>query len=126
MSSFTLPFRDSLRRFRESILTPMTSRGSLTLLLQLSFLFNLVLAIDGPRDGQDPHKWFKATDNKNHHSNGGWLDMSAQWNIFRRVGDLLHLGGTGVLIFTIFQRKKVLGISWKTQLLYTIVFFARY
>jgi len=31
----------------------------------------------------------------------GWLDLSGSWNLFRRAGDLLHLGGTLFLLLSI-------------------------
>jgi len=48
------------------------------------------------------------------------------WNIFRYMGDFLHLGGIVVLIMTIVKRQSVAGLSQKTQLLYTIVYTTRY
>ncbi|CAD7959044.1 unnamed protein product [Amoebophrya sp. A25] len=55
-----------------------------------------------------------------------WVDLSGSWNLFRRAGDLLHLGGTLFLLVSILLRRSTLGISWKTQFLYTVVFFTRY
>eukprot|EP00392_Amoebophrya_sp_AT5.2_P015419 g15621.t1 len=57
---------------------------------------------------------------------GGWLDLSGSWNLFRRAGDLLHLGGTLFLVLSIIIRRSTLGVSWKTQFLYTVVFVTRY
>jgi len=48
------------------------------------------------------------------------------WNIFRYVGDYLHLLGVFVLFITIFKNQGVKGISKKTQILYFLVFFTRY
>ncbi|CAD7973790.1 unnamed protein product [Amoebophrya sp. A120] len=57
---------------------------------------------------------------------GGWLDLSGSWNLFRRAGDLLHLGGTLFLLVSILFRRSCVGVSWKTQFLYTVVFVTRY
>merc|ERR1719482_1142315 len=48
------------------------------------------------------------------------------WNIFRYVGDTLHLFGIIVLIATIAKNKSVQGISRSTQVLYFLVFVTRY
>lgn len=48
------------------------------------------------------------------------------WNIFRYVGDYLHLFGIIVLLATIAKNKSVQGISRSTQLLYFLVFVTRY
>jgi ER lumen protein retaining receptor len=48
------------------------------------------------------------------------------WNIFRYVGDTLHLFGIIVLLTTITKNKSVQGISRSTQVLYFLVFVTRY
>eukprot|EP00929_Paragymnodinium_shiwhaense_P011760 TRINITY_DN11799_c0_g1_i1.p1 TRINITY_DN11799_c0_g1~~TRINITY_DN11799_c0_g1_i1.p1 ORF type:complete len:292 (+),score=61.70 TRINITY_DN11799_c0_g1_i1:99-974(+) len=48
------------------------------------------------------------------------------WNIFRYVGDYLHLFGIIVLLATIVKNKSVAGISRSTQVLYFLVFITRY
>jgi ER lumen protein retaining receptor len=48
------------------------------------------------------------------------------WNIFRYVGDYLHLTGIIVLLVTIAKNQSVAGISRSTQLLYFLVFVTRY
>eukprot|EP00933_Yihiella_yeosuensis_P052035 TRINITY_DN50016_c0_g1_i1.p1 TRINITY_DN50016_c0_g1~~TRINITY_DN50016_c0_g1_i1.p1 ORF type:complete len:291 (-),score=46.45 TRINITY_DN50016_c0_g1_i1:152-1024(-) len=55
---------------------------------------------------------------------GGFAEYS--WNIFRYIGDYLHLGGVVVLILTILKNQSVAGISRTTQILYCIVFLTRY
>jgi len=48
------------------------------------------------------------------------------WNLFRYVGDYLHLFGILVLLGTIAKNKSVAGISRSTQVLYFLVFVTRY
>jgi len=48
------------------------------------------------------------------------------WNMFRYVGDYLHLFGIIILISTIAKNKSVAGISRSTQILYFLVFVTRY
>merc|ERR1740133_216701 len=48
------------------------------------------------------------------------------WNLFRYVGDYLHLFGIVVLLTTIVKNKSVAGISRSTQVLYFLVFVTRY
>jgi len=48
------------------------------------------------------------------------------WNIFRYVGDYLHLCGILVLLLAIAKNKSVAGISRSTQILYFLVFVTRY
>eukprot|EP00834_Sanchytrium_tribonematis_P003109 NODE_111_length_18624_cov_1.285020.p10 type:complete len:204 gc:universal NODE_111_length_18624_cov_1.285020:6404-7015(+) len=47
-------------------------------------------------------------------------------NIFRLTGDLMHLASIVILILKIRKTKSASGISWKTQLLYLVVFLSRY
>ncbi|ORX83195.1 putative er lumen protein retaining receptor [Basidiobolus meristosporus CBS 931.73] len=47
-------------------------------------------------------------------------------NIFRITGDLLHLASILILLLKMHTTKSVAGISFKTQLLYAIVFTTRY
>jgi len=51
---------------------------------------------------------------------------SYSWNIFRYVGDYLHLFGIVVLLGTIAKNRSVKGISRSTQILYFLVFITRY
>jgi len=48
------------------------------------------------------------------------------WNIFRYVGDYLHLFGIVVMLATIAKNKSVAGFSRSTQFLYFLVFVTRY
>lgn len=48
------------------------------------------------------------------------------WNVFRYVGDYLHLAGIFILLMTIAKNKSVAGISRSTQILYFLVFTTRY
>jgi len=48
------------------------------------------------------------------------------WNLFRYVGDYLHLFGIVVLLSIIVKKKSVAGISRSTQVLYFLVFVTRY
>jgi ER lumen protein retaining receptor len=50
----------------------------------------------------------------------------ASWNIFRYVGDYLHLIGIVMLLLTIAKNKSVAGISRTSQVLYFLVFITRY
>ncbi|RHZ76916.1 hypothetical protein Glove_187g36 [Diversispora epigaea] len=47
-------------------------------------------------------------------------------NVFRISADLLHLLSIFILLLKMQKTRSVAGISFKTQLLYTIVFIARY
>ncbi|KAK9709130.1 endoplasmic reticulum retention protein [Basidiobolus ranarum] len=47
-------------------------------------------------------------------------------NIFRISGDLMHLASILILLLKMHTSRSVAGISFKTQLLYAIVFTARY
>jgi len=51
---------------------------------------------------------------------------AASWNVFRYVGDYLHLAGVVVLLGTIAKNQSVAGISRSTQILYFMVFVTRY
>jgi len=51
---------------------------------------------------------------------------SYSWNIFRYLGDYLHLGGIVVLLATIAKNQSVAGFSRSTQILYFLVFVTRY
>merc|ERR1719410_378538 len=48
------------------------------------------------------------------------------WNVFRYVGDYLHLAGIAALLGTIAKNQSVAGISRSTQILYFMVFITRY
>jgi len=48
------------------------------------------------------------------------------WNVFRYVGDYLHLTGIIVLLMTIAKNQSVAGISRSTQFMYFLVFVTRY
>ncbi|KOS14204.1 er lumen protein retaining receptor [Malassezia pachydermatis] len=47
-------------------------------------------------------------------------------NIFRLLGDLSHLASIFILIHKIVTSRSCRGISFKTQLMYTVVFLTRY
>jgi len=51
---------------------------------------------------------------------------SHSWNIFRYVGDYLHLFGVFVLLATLLKNGSLQGISKSTQILYFLVFITRY
>lgn len=48
------------------------------------------------------------------------------WNVFRYVGDYMHLAGILILLALIAKNKSVAGISRKTQILYFVTFVTRY
>ncbi|KAL7807993.1 ER lumen protein retention receptor [Trichoderma gracile] len=48
------------------------------------------------------------------------------WNIFRILGDLLHMLSKGILIFAIHRNRSAEGVSLITQGLYAVVFCTRY
>jgi ER lumen protein retaining receptor len=48
------------------------------------------------------------------------------WNVFRYLGDYLHLAGIAILLLTIAKNRSVKGLSGRTQLVYFIVFITRY
>ncbi|CDS10101.1 Putative ER lumen protein retaining receptor(Fragment) [Lichtheimia ramosa] len=47
-------------------------------------------------------------------------------NVFRLLADLMHLASIFILLLKIQNSKSCVGISFKTQMLYTIVFMTRY
>ncbi|ORX88009.1 ER lumen protein retaining receptor [Anaeromyces robustus] len=47
-------------------------------------------------------------------------------NIFRLIADLMHLASIIILLLKIYKTKSAAGISFKTQLLYVVVFCTRY
>merc|ERR1719161_634284 len=51
---------------------------------------------------------------------------SHSWNIFRYIGDYLHLFGVFMLLFTLIRNRSCQGISRSTQILYFCVFITRY
>lgn len=62
-----------------------------------------------------------------HVKHGGFLSFfTVSWNVFRLIGDFCHLGGILWLIRTIQKRENCLGVSWKTQFLFTLVVITRY
>jgi ER lumen protein retaining receptor len=48
------------------------------------------------------------------------------WNVFRYVGDYLHLASVLVVIVTLLRNQHCRGFSFKTQLFYFLVFLTRY
>jgi len=61
------------------------------------------------------------------HGTANFANFTAySWNIFRYVGDYLHLFGIIVLLSTIAKNRSVGGISRSTQILYFLVFVTRY
>lgn len=62
-----------------------------------------------------------------HHTRLHFANFAAHsWNIFRYVGDYLHLAGIALLLMTIAKNRSVAGISRSTQFLYFVVFITRY
>lgn len=51
---------------------------------------------------------------------------SYSWNVFRYMGDYLHLFGVVMLLFTILKNKACTGLSRSTQILYFMIFASRY
>mmetsp|Transcript_106280 Transcript_106280/g.342873 ORF Transcript_106280/g.342873 Transcript_106280/m.342873 type:complete len:305 (+) Transcript_106280:52-966(+) len=51
---------------------------------------------------------------------------SHSWNVFRYIGDYLHLLGIIVLLATLAKNRSCLGISRSTQILYFLVSLTRY
>jgi len=51
---------------------------------------------------------------------------SYSWNIFRYIGDYLHLFGVFALLATLAKNRSCSGISRSTQILYCLVFVTRY
>jgi len=47
-------------------------------------------------------------------------------NIFRLIADLMHLASIIILLVKIYKTKSAAGISFKTQVLYVVVFCTRY
>merc|ERR1711879_31348 len=61
------------------------------------------------------------------HGTANFSQLTAySWNIFRYVGDYLHLFGIVVLLLTIMKNKSLNGFSRSTQILYFLVFATRY
>ena len=52
--------------------------------------------------------------------------LATTMNLFRLLGDLSHLASIFILIHKILTSRSCRGISFKTQLMYTIVFVTRY
>ncbi|KAJ4394066.1 hypothetical protein N0V93_003283 [Gnomoniopsis smithogilvyi] len=48
------------------------------------------------------------------------------WNLFRLAGDFCHLGSKIVLLLSIHRNRSAEGVSFITQILYCVVFLARY
>ncbi|KAF4671448.1 hypothetical protein FOZ61_000070 [Perkinsus olseni] len=48
------------------------------------------------------------------------------WNVFRYIGDYLHLFGIIVLCITLYKNKSCKGLSYGTQILYLTTFVCRY
>lgn len=48
------------------------------------------------------------------------------WNIFRYLGDYIHLFGVIALLGTLFKNQSCVGISHKTQIMYFLIFMTRY
>jgi ER lumen protein retaining receptor len=62
-----------------------------------------------------------------HHAHFHFGNLTTHsWNVFRYVGDSLHLIGIAVLLATIAKNRSVAGISRSTQVLYFLVFVTRY
>lgn len=48
------------------------------------------------------------------------------WNYFRYAADYLHFGGMAGGLASVYLLRSVDGLSWKTQVLYQLVFISRY
>lgn len=48
------------------------------------------------------------------------------WNLFRYIGDYVHLFGVAVLLLTLAKNRNCKGFSAKTMILYALIFAARY
>lgn len=48
------------------------------------------------------------------------------WNVFRYLGDYLHLVSMLVVLFVLFKNRNCRGLSFKTQLFYFLIFLTRY
>ena len=54
------------------------------------------------------------------------LTQKFSWNVFRYLGDFIHLAGIFILLLTMFKNKSVAGLSFRTALIYAILFSSRY
>ena len=54
------------------------------------------------------------------------MSTEYSWNVFRYVGDYLHLASILVVILTLAKNKHCRGLSFKTQLFYLVIFCTRY
>lgn len=52
--------------------------------------------------------------------------VGKNWNIFRYLADFSHLTSILILLYKMISQRTCAGISYKTQLLYLIVFICRY
>jgi len=52
--------------------------------------------------------------------------LDANWNVFRYLGDYLHLGGMVFGIVAVYSTQSVDGFSRKTQILFQMVYLSRY
>lgn len=77
-------------------------------------------------DTADTKKVVKDSMDKLHGDTDFTKFATYSWNIFRYVGDYLHLFGILVLLMTIGKNSSVAGISRSTQILYFLVFITRY
>jgi ER lumen protein retaining receptor len=54
------------------------------------------------------------------------MGLAEFWSFYRCSADLTHLLGTGILLSYLLLNRHCRGLSWKTQLLFTVTFCARY
>ena len=54
------------------------------------------------------------------------VDPSANWDLLKYVGDICHLMSFVVLIYNMKKKKNCLGVSYRTQEIYLVVFLLRY
>ena len=53
-------------------------------------------------------------------------EASISWNVFRYIADYTHLFGVLCVILTLLRNNSCHGLSIRTQILYSLVFFTRY
>lgn len=52
--------------------------------------------------------------------------QNAQWNVYRYVGDGLHLFGMIVMVLTLLKNRSLTGFSLKTSITYLLLYCSRY
>lgn len=95
-------------------------------------LFAIIEAVEAAKDPAVVNA--DQIDNLAHEMNPDSSDASknlkppknASWNFFRYIADFIHLGGIVILIYWLFTRKSLAGLSWKTQVLFLLMYVSRY